>query len=159
MNIYHATKADKSAVLELYRSFLHGAALWDENYPSEATIDFDLSRDALFVMKNDLGEIIATISIDLDDQVETLPCWTPTLQPSAELARLAVRSDMHNQGIAKQMMKYAFAELKTTQKKSAHILVIKTHAAALNSYQKLGFKTVGDCKLYNHDYFCMEVAL
>ena len=67
-----ATKNDKTEILALYRSMIGGKADWDENYPSMETIEFDLSRDALFVMKNDAGEIIACISIDENEEVSEL---------------------------------------------------------------------------------------
>ena len=41
---------------------------------NEETIEFDPSRDALFVMKNDAGELIATISIDEDQEVDSPDC-------------------------------------------------------------------------------------
>ncbi len=47
---------------------------WDEDYPSNETIDYDLSRDTLFVMK-DAGKVIATISIEVDEDVDSLECW------------------------------------------------------------------------------------
>lgn len=48
-------------------------------------------------MENEDGEIIGTITVDEDPQVEALTCWSKTLQPSAELSRLGVRTDMQNQ--------------------------------------------------------------
>ena len=65
--IKRAVEADKEEILALYRTRLYGPADWNEYYPNEETIEFDLSRDALFVMKNDAGELIATISIDEPD--------------------------------------------------------------------------------------------
>ena len=56
--IYIAKHEDKEEILALYRTFLYGPADWNEYYPNEDTIEFDLSRDALFVMKNDNGQII-----------------------------------------------------------------------------------------------------
>ena len=160
MNIIsHAKETDKNEILELYRSLLHGPAGWDENYPGAETIDYDLSRDALYIMKNEDKEIIAAISADLDDAVEALTCWSSDLAPGAELSRLAIRKDMQNQGLSKQMMKYAFDELRKANKKSVHILVMKVHAMALHSYETLGFRIVGECNLYNHDYYCMEIEL
>ena len=87
------------------------------------TIEFDIAHDSLFVMKNEKKEIIACISIDHDDEVDALPCWSNSLQPSAELARVCVRKDMQGQGIAKMMMEYAFTKLRKQNKKSVHILV------------------------------------
>lgn len=157
--IDNAKEEDKKEILELYKSMLYGPAAWNENYPSEETIDFDLSRDSLFIMKNNQNQIIATISIDKDEDVENLCCWNKEIAPGGELARLCVRKDMQNQGISKDMMKYAFEILKKRGKKSVHILVKTGHVVALSSYAALGFQTVGNCKLFDKDFICMEMRL
>lgn len=156
--IQHATDADKEEILALYRTVLYGAADWSEDYPNADTIDFDISRDSLFTMKNDKNEIISVISIDQDDEVEALKCWDEKLAPGGELSRLCVRKDMHNKGIAREMMRYAFDELRRRGKKSVHILVKTGHVVALTSYSKLGFKQVGECELFGKNFVCMELA-
>lgn len=155
--IAQAAREDKEEILALYKSMLYGPADWNEYYPNEDTIDLDMSRNALFVMKNELGEIIAAISIDEDEEVDRLPCWSIAL--AAELSRLCVRKDMQNRGIAKQMMRYTFDVLKKEGKKGVHILVRDGHTVALSAYGKLGFKTVGECHLFDKDFICMEIKL
>lgn len=152
-----AASEDKEEVLALYKTMLHGPADWDEHYPSGDTIDFDMSRNALYVMKNDLGEIIAAISIDKDEEVDKLPCWS--IMPGGELSRLCVRGDMQHHGIAKEMMRYAFDVMKKEGKKGVHILVRTGHTKALSTYGRLGFKTVGECHLFDKDFICMEIKL
>lgn len=154
-----AKREDKEEILSLYRTFLYGPADWNEYYPNEDTIEFDLSRNALFVMKNDNGQIIAAISIDEDEEVDNLPCWNKELFPGAEVSRLCVRKDMQNQSIAKEMMRYVFELLKKEGKKSVHILIRAGHKAALSSYESIGFKTVGECNLFDKDFICMEIKL
>lgn len=70
----------------------------------------------LFLYGNEDGEIIGTITVDEDPQVEALTCWSKTLQPSAELSRLGVRTDMQNQGIARQLLQHGMKELKNRGK-------------------------------------------
>ncbi|MGN0675600.1 MAG: GNAT family N-acetyltransferase [Oscillospiraceae bacterium] len=157
--IYTARQEDKQEILNLYRTMLFGPADWNEYYPNEDTIEFDLSRDALFVMKNDEGQIIAAISIDEDEDIDKLDCWDKALAPSGEVSRLCVRKDMQNRGIAKEMMRYVFDILKKEGKKGVHILVKTGHKAALSSYGTLGFKTVGECNMFGKDFICMELKL
>lgn len=153
--IINASKSDREEILNLYRSMLHGPAGWNESYPSEETIDFDLSRNALYVMKDEQGEIIATITIDQDEEVEKLKCWS--VYPSKELSRLCVREDKWNQGIARQMMQHAFGVLQAEGMKGVHILVKKGHDAAFKSYGKFGYNIVGECRLFEKEYVCMEL--
>lgn len=154
-----AREEDSEEILALYRSMLYGPADWNEQYPNEDTIKFDLSRNALYVMKNPEGEIIATISIDLDMEVEGLGCWNPKLAPGAELSRLGVRKDMRNKGIAKQMMHYVFDILRKQGKRSVHILVKTGHKAALKAYSDIGYRLVGECTLFGKEFVCMEIEL
>ena len=157
--IYIAKHEDKEEIIALYRTFLYGPADWNEYYPNEDTIEFDLSRDALFVMKNDNGQIIAAISIDKDEDIDRLSCWDKRLSPSGEFSRLCVREDMQNRGIAKEMIGYVFEILRKEGKKGVHILVKTGHKAAISSYSAIGFKTVGECTLFDKDFICMEIEL
>lgn len=157
--IVTATRDDREEILALYKTMLYGPADWNEYYPNEDTIEFDLSRNALYVMKDDEDRIIAAISIDEDEDVKNLSCWSRELIPSAELARLCVRKDMQNQGIAKKMMRYVFEILKKEGNKGVHILVKTGHEAALSSYRAIGFRMVGECNLFDKDFVCMEIPL
>lgn len=50
--IMHGTASEKEEILALYKSQLgREFCPWTEFYPTEKEIDFDLSRDSLFVMK------------------------------------------------------------------------------------------------------------
>lgn len=158
-SIFTAKPEEGKEILELYRSFLHGPADWNEYYPSEDTIEFDLSRNSLFVMKNGEGQIIAAISIDKDEAVEGLDCWDKELTPSAEISRVCVRKDMQNKGIAREMLEYVFEILRNQGKRSVHLLVKTGHKAALSLYGAAGFKTVGECRLFDKDFVCMEIRL
>ena len=157
--IYSAVQEDKQEILSLYRTMLYGPAEWNEYYPNEDNIEFDLSRNALFVMKNDDGQIIAAISIDEDEDVDKLACWSKELMPSGEFSRLCVRKDMQHQGIAKEMIRYVFEILKKQGKKGVHILVKTGHEAALSLYGSLGFQSVGECSLFGKDFICMEIDI
>ena len=116
-------------------------------------------RNALFVMKNECGRIIAAISIDKDEEVDALPCWSGELKPSAEFSRLCVSRDMQNKGIAKQMIGYVFEILRKKGKRSVHILVREGHSAALALYSAVGFGTVGECTMFGKKFVCMEIEL
>ena len=156
----HGTASEKEEILALYKSQLgREFCPWTEFYPTEKEIDFDLSRDSLFVMKNKAGRIIAAISIDLDANVEALPCWSTSLQPGGELSRLAVATDCQNQGIAREMLKHGMDVLRNRGYLSVHFLVNKYNIKAIRSYDALEFQIVGECNLYDQPYLCYEKAL
>ena len=158
--ILQAVEEDKTELWKLYKAQLgQEFCAWDEHYPDMQDIEGDLSRDALFVMRNAKNEIIAAISLDEDENVENLPFWTETLQPGGEVARLVVRTDYQNQGIARDMIQYAMKVLKERGRKSVHYMVNKENLKAVRSYEHLHFKLVGECTMYEQPFLCYEQKL
>lgn len=158
--IVMATEADTDAVLRLYREQVgQEFCFWNEDYPGKETIAFDLSRDALFVMKDENGRIIAAISAEEDEDVNRLDCWTASLQPGGEYARLAVARDCQNRGLAREMVVHILGVLKERGYRSVHILVNRDNIKAIRSYAHIGFRTVGECEMYNQHFLCYEKEL
>jgi ribosomal protein S18 acetylase RimI-like enzyme len=154
-----ATKNDREQILALYemqkgREF----CAWDEDYPSNETIDFDLSRDALFIIKED-DKVIAAISLEVDEAVDSLECWNKELFPGGELARVAVDPSMQGKGIARKLMQRGMDELKARGYKSIHFLVNKYNKKAISCYSHFGFNVVGECFMYDQDFLCYEKEL
>ena len=91
MKFDRVRKEEADTVLKLYRSLLGTPyCVWTEDYPTEKEVEFDFSRDALFCMRDDDGNIIGVISIDDDPNVECLTCWSKTMVPSAEVSRVGI---------------------------------------------------------------------
>lgn len=131
---------------------------WNEGYPSNEAIDWDLSRDALFVLKMN-GKIKAAVSIEEDEEVDLLSCWDKNLVPVGELARLAVLPDEQNKGIGRIVLKFGMDELKRRGFNGIHILVNKYNVKAIRCYAVFGFCMVGECHLYDQDFLCYEKEL
>lgn len=103
MALYQATIDDKPYIMALYTEAIGSeGCTWNEDYPSEETMDSDLARGDAYVWKDETGELLGAISIDDDHVVEELPCWSAQLQPAAEFARLVVREDARGQAIARK---------------------------------------------------------
>ena len=154
--IVKATENDRKEILALYKMQLgREFCPWDEDYPSDETISFDLSRDALFVLKSD-GIIRSAVSIEKDEDVEKLECWDENLKPSGELARLAVHPDEQNKGLARIMLQFGMDELERRGFKGIHFLVNKLNMKAIRSYEVFGFNIVGECHMFEQDFFCYE---
>ena len=158
--IMMATAEDTDAVLRLYREQVgREFCFWNEHYPGPDTVASDLSRDALFVMKNENGGIIAAISAEEDEDVDRLDCWTPSLQPGGEFARLAVSPACQNQGLAREMVSHMLNVLKERGFRSVHILVNRDNIKAIRSYAHFGFRTAGECEMYEQHFLCYEKEL
>lgn len=105
MALYQATIDDKPYIMALYTEAIGSeGCTWNEDYPSEETMDSDLARGDAYVWKDEEGDLLGAISIDEDHVVEELPCWSAQLQPAAEFARLVVREDARGQAIARKMI-------------------------------------------------------
>lgn len=160
MNFKNAMKDDIDEITKLYQAAIGSpGCTWSMDYPNEEITQGDLERNALFCLKNDTGEIIGAISVDDDKVVEELSCWTADLQPGAELARLVVKAEYQNRGIARKLLIYAMQELAKRGYKSVHFLVSKTNDRALRSYAKLHFTNCGDVDLFGEHWWCYEKAL
>ena len=154
-----ATENDREQILALYQA-QKGREFcpWEEDYPSNDTISFDLSRDALFVMK-DGDKVIAAISHEVDEAVDNLDCWKRDLFPGGELARVAVDPSLQSKGIGRQMMEHGMKVLKERGYKSVHFLVNKHNVKAIKCYASFGFNVVGECFMYDQDFLCYEKEL
>lgn len=132
---------------------------WDEGYPNAECTRADWERGDLFCLKTEDGEIAGVIAVDVDEIVEKLTCWTTSLQPGAELARLVVKESYQNQGIAKNLLQCGMKELANRGYRSVHFLVSKTNERALRAYEPLEFDNRGEWFGYDHDWWCYEKAL
>ena len=129
---------------------------WTDIYPGEPELQSDFSRGfRFFLYPDDVGEISWFRSMMIPE-VESIPCWSEELQPSAEISRLGVAEKYQNRGIARLFLAGAMEELRRRGCKSAHMLVAKDNVKALRSYAKLAFEKVGEYVLQGHDYWCFE---
>ena len=133
--------------------------VWTEDYPSELEVEFDLSREALYCLKDDENEIIGVISIDDDPAVKDLDCWSSDLNPAVELSRLGVRIDKQNQGIARVLLTSLMEELKSQGMRGVRLLGCKENKKAIRSYSKFHFYVAGEIEMFGHPYWCYEKDL
>ena len=149
-----AVMEEAEEILLFYRSFIGTeGCTWDRGYPGPEHIKMDIEKGNLFLLRDEKG-IVATISIDSDDAVDSLPNWT--IANSKEAARLAVRKDRQGCGIARKMLMELMKELKNQGYEGIHFLVSPYNPAALASYEKLKFEKRGTVFLYDHEWFCYE---
>lgn len=157
MLFLQAQEADKEEIFMLYGKAIGSeGCTWNDGYPGREHLDGDFSRNSLFCLKTSDGEIVGAISIDDDKQVENLPCWS---KGGAELARLVVKENYQNQGIAGKLLRNAMEVLKQRGYSYVHFLVSKNHKKALRAYDKLNFDNVGESNLYEGLWWCYEKKL
>ena len=154
-----ATESDRNEILKLYKAQIgRESCPWTDHYPENDTIDFDLARNSLFVMKEE-GRIIGTVSVDEDENTDNLECWSSELYPGGELSRLAVLPEEQGRHLAAELLKFGMKELKRRGFKSIHFLVNKHNHKAISAYSTLEFNIVGECYLYEQKFLCYEKEL
>ncbi|MBR4776233.1 MAG: GNAT family N-acetyltransferase [Lachnospiraceae bacterium] len=154
-----AKEENRAEILALYKAQIgREFCPWTDEYPSDVTIDFDLSRDALFVLKMD-GRIKAAVSLEEDEDVDNLTCWDATKAPEGELARIAVDPEEQSKGLGRIMLQFGMDELKRRGFKGIHMLVNKHNKKAIRCYSVFGFDVVGECSMYDQDFLCYEKEL
>lgn len=156
----NANEGDTDEVLRLYESVKGtGYCRWNQDYPSLETIKFDLSRDALYVLKNEQGEIIGAISVDNDENVNRLTCFSDVGTSFAEVSRLVISKSYQNRGLACYLVRKVMEVLKEKGYVQMRYMVSKNNPVALQSYKKLDFKRVGEAVMYDDEYWCYEKML
>lgn len=159
LEITPVLEADFEKLAEMYhRAVGEEGCTWDSDYPSEKLLREDMERGALFCAR-EAGEVIAAFAIDDDEQTDALECWSPELIPSGEIARLVVRREHQNHGIAGKLLWFAMEELRRRGCRGIHFLVSPGNKRALRAYARLGFAKVGETKMYGHHWFCYEKDL
>lgn len=153
-----ASEGDKKEIMKLYRAAIGSmGCTWSMEYPTAGHLEEDFVRGDLFCLKDaENDEVIGAVSVDKDEQVEALKCWS---LKGAELARLVVKEKYQNMGIAGLLIKNAMAVLKKRGYTYVHFLVSKNHIKALKAYEKLNFNKVGDTCLYGENWWCYEKKL
>lgn len=159
MMFRNATDNDFNEIFSLYRAAIGTeGCTWNEYYPDEEILKEDLKRKDIYCLTEN-NEITGAVSIDEDEAIDNLSCWSPQLIPCGEIARLVVKESRKNNGIARILLKNAMEKMKERGYKGAHFLVSKNHIRAIRSYSKLGFTCVGETTMFDVDWYCYEKEL
>ncbi len=152
-----AADEDKTEILKLYWGMIGAeGCTWSEEYPNMELLNRDIENKNQFCMKNDTDNIIAAIVIDEDEEVRKLPFWNPDYKKAGGLARLAVRQDYQNQGIAVKLIRETAKIMRERRYDAIHFLVSRSNPAALASYQKLNLHLAGETDLFGGNWLCYE---
>jgi ribosomal protein S18 acetylase RimI-like enzyme len=153
-----AKASEKERIMEIYSS-VKGTefCVWDPDYPGPAEWKQDFETGNLFVLE-ERGRIAAAISVLPENELFDLGIWPKELE-AFEFARVAVSPEYQGRGFAALMVQNVEAVVKDRGGKRIHILAAPGNLPAVKTYEKLGYRTVGECFAYGHDYLAMEKEL
>lgn len=157
MKFRAAAQEDLNTVYALYRSVIGTPyCVWNAEYPGWEEIQDDFSHDNLFVMAEGY-EILGAISIVPQNELDDLPFWKSS--PACEIARVVVSASHQGQGIAAKMVQQVSEIIKARGISAIHLLAAQSNPPAQKVYRKCGFREVGTCHMFGHDYLAFEKIL
>lgn len=143
-------------ILNLYHSLLgKDGCNWDSNYPSVNEIINDIDKKSLFVVL-DNKKIIAVAAAGKDEELIEVECFKKDIKLPCFLARIGVKTEYQNKGIAKYLIGYIENRMIKHGFDGMHFLVSKTNPHAIAVYDKMNYVCCGECVMYGKDWFCYE---
>lgn len=150
---------DADKVLTLYQSVTGKEfCTWNEFYPGTEEIRTDFESGNLFVLR-DGSRIIGAISIVPENELDDLEFWRIRDGKIAEIARVAVSPEYQGKGLALGMVCEVETILKARDTIAVHLLAAQVNLPACHTYEKAGYKMMGECDMYGHRFRAYEKAL
>lgn len=154
-----ATERDIEEILNIYHSLIgKDGCTWDFDYPNIDDIKNDINKKSLYIVLND-KEIIAVAAAGEDDELRELDCYSKNIKIPCDLARIAVKTEYQNRGIAKYLISYIETQVVKRGFDGIHFLVSKTNPHAKAVYDKMNYVFCGKYMMYDKDWYCYEKKL
>lgn len=151
-----ATEKNIDEILNIYHSLIgKDGCTWDFNYPSIDEVKSDIDKKSLFIVL-DNKEIIAVAAAGKDEELISMDCYSKDINAPCFLARIGVKTEFQNNGIAKYLISFIEKQMITNGFDGMHFLVSKTNPHALAVYDKMGYVCCGECEMYDKDWYCYE---
>jgi len=142
-------------ILAFYRKAAESKfSAWDEEYPGKREVETDLKAGLLYCLK-DKGQIIGTVSVESEKELDGLECWQYT-ENTAEIARIGVHPSCHGNGIAAWMVSEVEKHLAEEGCKAVHLLAAKQNQPACKTYRRIGYQLRGEVRMYDIDFLACE---
>ncbi len=146
-------------VLSLYQSVFGSAfCIWSDDYPGAEEIRADYETNNLFVLRSG-AKLVGAISIVPENELDDLECWSIHDGRVAEIARVAVAPAYQGKGLALNMVRETEKILINRGCRGVHLLVARKNIPALKTYEKAGYRVMGECDMFGHRFYACEKEL
>jgi ribosomal protein S18 acetylase RimI-like enzyme len=133
--------------------------LWDNGYPNEELIKWDIERKGLWgVFDNEKLIAISFVGKRNEDGEENYT-WKDNFKKRGTFARIGVSPKYQNKGIGTLLVDFILKKLKSDGYDGVRILVGTQNTNAIKLYTKFGFINCGKTEKYNHEYYLFELRL
>jgi len=125
---------------------------WNDEYPTEIDINYDLQNDLLYLLKCG-DEYIGAASFVGENELDDMKCRKS--REAREIARVVIKKEYQGRGLARILVNKMLDEARQT----IHIAVAKRNIPAYKAYISCGFAVVGEAHMYGNDYYLCERLL
>ncbi len=157
MTFRNANLGDLPQIASLYRAAIGTpGCTWNESYPGAFELEHDFSSGNLYVLSE--GEtVIGAVSVVSPNELDDAYGWD--VQNAKEIARVVISQDHKGCGLAVQMLSQLFKKLHQEGCSAIHLSAACSNAAAIKTYQRLGFAFLAQAHLYGHQFYLCEKKL
>jgi GNAT superfamily N-acetyltransferase len=160
-----ADDSDVDRVMHLVRDCIAamraaGIDQWDDIYPSRATIEADVQDATLYAAHDPAGSLLGVIVLNERQSPEyaNVP-WSLTAGGVAVVHRLMVDPRHQGLGIARALMAFAEALLRSRGYQVIRLDAFSLNPRALRLYERLGYRDAGPVTLRKGVFRCFEKSL
>lgn len=145
MNLKLATISDLPQIIKMYKKIIakmndDNINIWDEIYPCKC-FENDIKNNQLYLLINN-AEIIAAFALCHSNDVLKSVNWTDKEAKALYIERLGVNVDYLRNGIGYIAVNKAIDLTRQMNGEYLRLFVVDNNYAAINLYQKAGFKQV-----------------
>ncbi len=157
MTFRNAISDDLPQIASLYRAAIGTpGCTWNENYPGAFELEHDFASGNLYVLSEG-KTVIGAVSVVSPNELDNTCAWE--VQNAKEIARVVISQDYQGRGLAVQMLSRLFEKLHQEGCSAMHLSAACCNAAAIKTYQRLGFSFLAQADLYGHRFYLCEKKL
>lgn len=160
MQIKLLTNKNIKEILNLYDDIRNNTyTLWDNGYPNEELIKWDIERKGLWGVFDNNKLIAISFVGERNEDGEENYAWKDNFKKRGTFARIGVSPKEQNKGIGTLLVDFILKKLKADGYDGVRILVGTQNTNAIKLYTKFGFENCGKTEKYNHEYYLFELRL
>ncbi len=133
--------------------------LWDNGYPSEELIVWDIERNGLFGMFENNELVAVSFAGQRCEDGEEDFSWKEHFKKRGTFARIGVSPKHQHKGFGTKLVDFILKQLKSQGFDGVRILVGVQNLNAIKLYSKFGFNNCGEVNRFGRDYYLFELRL
>ncbi len=133
--------------------------LWDNGYPSEELIKWDIERKGLWGVFDNNSLIAISFAGERCEDGEENFTWKDKFNKKGTFARIGVSPKYQNKGVGTLLVDFILKNLISKGFDGVRILVGTKNNNAIKLYTKFGFVNCGTTERYGHEYYLFELRL